>query len=103
MSYDESQRTEVQFADHSRLVSLLEDIGGRLDQVKGTLNQTTGMLNPLDEDWPLEPGQVGVILLPSDPPSTACVLEHPETGHWMLQYPCGGIYIADLTTGQPTF
>ena len=57
----------------------------------------------LDDSWPLESGQVGVIFVPSDPPSTACVLEHPDTGHWMLQYPCGGIYIADLTTGTPTF
>ena len=95
MSYAEPTRVEVTFADHERITSALADVS------RG-LNDLTGMLR-LDDSWPLESGQVGVIFVPSDPPSTACVLEHPDTGHWMLQYPCGGIYIADLTTGTPTF
>ena len=96
MSYDESNRVDVRFGDQERLGRLLAEVGERIDDVKG-------MINPVSDDWPLESGQVGVIPVPSVPPSTACVLEHPDSGHWMLQYPCGGIFIADLTTGKSTF
>jgi hypothetical protein len=93
MSYGESQKVDVKVADHERLVRLLGEVGDRLGQVRS-------MLNPAADDWPLQPGEVGVILLPSNPPETACILEHPDTGHWMLQYPCDGIFIADLTKGS---
>lgn len=96
MSYDEPNRVDVRFGDQERLERLLAEVGERIDDVKG-------MINPASDDWPLESGQVGVIPVPSNPPSTACVLEHPDSGHWMLQYPCGGIFIADLTSGTSTF
>jgi type IV secretory pathway ATPase VirB11/archaellum biosynthesis ATPase len=90
MSYDAQK--EVQFEDQERLVQLLMEIASRLEEVRSILNPTT-------DSWPLAHGEVGVILLPSDPPDTACILEHPDTGHWMLQHPCGGIFVADLTGG----
>jgi hypothetical protein len=90
-NYDNKQ--EVEFPDQERLGQLIAEIGIRLEEVKG-------MLNPSVDSWPLASGRVGVIFVPSIPPSTACVLEHPDTGHWMLQYPCGGIFIGDLTTGK---
>jgi hypothetical protein len=79
------------------------DVGQLLKDIRGRIGQVTSMLNPATDSWPLAPGEVGVMLVPSDPPTTACILEHPDTGHWMLQYPCDGIFIADLTTGTPTF
>ncbi|HEY0605411.1 MAG TPA: hypothetical protein VGD58_20995 [Herpetosiphonaceae bacterium] len=94
MSYDEGKKVELQ--GQERLGRLLADMSNRLKEVKGELN-------PAADDWPLEHGQVGVIFVPQNPPTTACILEHPETGHWMLQYPCDGIFIYDLTTDQPTF
>ena len=94
MSYDKDN--EVELPDQEQLGNLLAEFSSQLKELIGALNPTT-------DDWTLEHGQVGVILVPSDPPTTACVLESGDTGHWMLQYPCGGIFIADLTTGQPTF
>ena len=94
MSYDKGN--EVELPDHEDLGKLLADFSSQLKQLIGTLNPST-------DDWTLEHGQVGVLFVPSDPPTTACILESEETGHWMLQYPCGGIFIADLTTGTPTF
>jgi hypothetical protein len=95
MSYDAPRRVKVEFAEQEKVGNLLVEIGDRLNEVKG-------MLNPASNDF-FQPGTVAIVDLPSDPPSTACILEHPETGHWMLEYPCGGIFIADLTTGQGTF
>jgi hypothetical protein len=95
VSYDESHRIDVQFEQHERIVRLLQEIVERLDEVKG-------LLNPASDSWPLQHGEVGVIALPSDPPDTVCILEHPDSGHWMMQHPCGGIFVADLTTGTPT-
>lgn len=95
MSYDESQRVDVQFQEHDRVVRLLLEIGERLDELQS-------LLNPAADDWPLQHGEVGVISLPQDPPEVVCILEHPDTGHWMIQRPCGGIFIGDLTTGTPT-
>ena len=93
-TYDEGQ--EVKLPDQ-------EHLGKLLLQVANGLAGVTEKLNPNADDWDLESGQVGVVFVPSDPPSVACILEHPDTGHWMLQYPCGSIFIADLTTGQATF
>ena len=93
MSYED--RIEIEFADHESVVQLLMEIVERLEKLKE-------MLNPSTDSWPLQHGEVGVILLPSDPPDTVCILEHPDTGHWMAQHPCGGIFVADLTTGTPT-
>jgi hypothetical protein len=95
MSYEEPRKVKVEFAEQEKVGNLLAEIGDRLDEVKG-------ILNPASNDF-FVPGQVGILDLPTDPPSTACILEHPDTGHWMLEYPCGGIFIADLTTQQPTF
>jgi hypothetical protein len=91
MSYDDSNKVEVQFSEHEQLQRLLMEIAQRLEKVKA-------IVNPSADTWPLQHGEVGVILLPSDPPDTACILEHPDTGHWMLQHPCGGIFVADLGT-----
>jgi hypothetical protein len=90
MSYDEEQA--VQIPDQTHLGQLLLELGNLLEELKATLNPTT-------DTWPLEHGRTGVIFVPSNPPTTACILEHPDSGHWMLQYPCGGIFIADLGPG----
>jgi hypothetical protein len=93
---DYPNQREVTFADNERLVELISELASRYDELKGRLN-------PAQDDWPLQHGEVGVLFVPSNPPSVACILEHPDTGHWMLQYPCGSIFIYDITAGQPTF
>lgn len=93
MNYDDEQK--VQFSDQEHLGQLMLEIGNRLEAVKE-------LLNPAADSWPLAHGRVGVIFVPSIPPSTACVLEHPDSGHWMLQYPCDGIFIYDLSAERST-
>jgi hypothetical protein len=87
MNYDEEQA--VQFSNQTELGQLLLELDKLLKEIKA-------MLNPATDTWPLAHGRTGVIFIPSIPPSTACVLEHPDSGHWMLQVPCGGIFVADL-------
>jgi hypothetical protein len=99
MSY--AERKEVEFDDHESLVELLMDVDSRVNDLKPVLDGLDGKINPASDDFPLAPGEVGVILLPSDPPSTACILQN-DTGDWMLQCPCGGIFVYNLSTGTPT-
>jgi hypothetical protein len=103
MGYEQSKEVELRLPGQEQMASRLNEIAGHLEPVRRIIDDIKGSVNPDSSDFPLGPGEIGVIRLPSDPPSTACVLEHPDTGHWMLQVPCGGIFVADLDTQTATF
>jgi hypothetical protein len=101
MAYE--QRKHVTLPDHEAVVSVLQDIAGRLNEVRGIIDRDLkGKILPASDGFP-QPGEVAIIDLPTDPPDTVCIVEHPETGHWMMEHPCGGIFIYDITDDHPTF
>jgi len=99
MAYDDQKKVTLQ-NDH--VARLLAEMDSRLAEARVRLNEVSGYLQPASDSFP-NPGEVMVIDLPTDPPSDACIFENPDNGHWVLEHPCGGIIIYDITTGTPTF
>lgn len=90
--------------NHDALVSVLQDISSRLDEVRGIIDRDLkGKILPASDGFP-NPGETLEIQLPTDPPMSVCIVEQePGNEHWMIQQPCGGIWIYDITEDHPTF
>jgi hypothetical protein len=76
MAYEQGKHGT--FPDHEALVSVLQDIAGRLDEVRGIIDRDLkGKILPASDGFP-SPGEVLEIPLPTDPPMAYASLSRSQ-------------------------